>query len=699
MAPSVVIAGIAIVVVVLLVAHHRRLRQRLDPRMARWHLAPRLIMSVILLVLLLGPTLRLEQTAAVHGTVIALVDMSSSMDVVDDGKETRLARVRRLLLDLQRSLPSGVTLRVLGFDTRVHDDLPLLLTPVERPGDPAAVMRGLGAEPAVRGALATVVFTDGGDEPFTISAPPATPASFVGIGTDSTTWKNISIADVQAPATAEVRLATTITVDIANHSPAPTTPVQLEQWVKGTWQSLSQEMADIHAGRARVVFHRTHDTAGLRRYRVMIPAIPGEVALSDNQREFAIDVREQTLHVLFFTRELGADYKALRQELARDPGLTFTGLIRTSVSAAGERYLLQGDRLDGDTVLEGGLPTTVKDLARYGTIILGSFPASAWRAGEQTALVSWVEQGGTLILLGGEHSFAAGGYRETPLGALLPFSSDDGFVRGTFPVAVPATAGQSPVVAGVATLLVAGAAVDSRNRLGALSPLASVLLTATDSGRAVPLLVTQPHGQGTVVAVATNTLWRLARPGQASAFGTLWRQLVRQQMAGDRERQVRVAWNRERYRPGDSALITLTSLAPGLTLRATVRQGNQPAVPVALDDQGHAHVDFTERGEWRVQVFNGTEEIYAKTQVVSPGLGEGNRIEVDDATLRAAAVACGGTYAREGEAKVLFAHVAERLAGRQERHERGLLDGWWTVLMITALMIGELILRRQRNWL
>ena len=698
-APSVVIAGIAIVVIVLLVAHHRRLRQRLDPRLARWHLAPRLIMSVILLLMLLGPALRHEQTAAVHGTVIALVDTSSSMDVVDDGKDSRLARVRSLVPELQRALPSGVTLRVLGFDTRVHDELPATITTGEHPGDPAAVMRGLGAEPAVRGALATVVFTDGGDEPFTVSAPPATPASFVGMGTDPLTWKNISVADVQAPATAEVRLATTVTVDIANHSPAPTTPVQLEQWVNGAWQSLSQEMADIHAGRARVVFHRTHDTAGLRRYRVVVPAIPGEVALSDNQREFAIDVREQTLHVLFFTRELGADYKALRQELARDPGLTFTGLIRTSVNAAGERYLLQGDRLDGDTVLEGGLPTAVKDLARYGTIILGSFPASAWRAGEQQALVSWVDQGGTLILLGGEQSFAAGGYSGTPLGAVLPFSSDEGFVRGSFPVAVPATAGQSPVVAGVASLLTAGAAVDSRNRLGALSPVASVLLTATDGGRAVPLLVTQPHGQGTVVAVATNTLWRLARPGQESAFGTLWRQLVRQQMAGDRARQVRVAWDRERYRPGDSAVVTLTALAPGLTLRATVRQGNQPATPVALDEQGHAHVDFTERGEWRVQVFNGTEEIYAKTQIVSPGLGEGNRIEVDDATLRAAATACGGTYAREGEASVLFAQVADRLAGRQERHERGLLDGWWTVLIITALMVSELILRRQRNWL
>jgi len=701
-APSFAIAAVAIVVVWWLVAHYRRLRQRLDVRLAWWHMAPRLVISFILLTLLLGPTLRHEQTAAVRGSVVALVDTSSSMDVVDDGKDTRLARVRRLLPELQRVLPSGVTLRVLGFDTRVHDDLSVVQKDADRPGDPAAIMRGLGAEPAVRGALATVVFTDGGDEPFTISAPPATPVSVVGIGTDPTTWKNLSILDVQAPATAEVRLATTITVDLANNASVPTTPVHLEQWVDGHWQSQASETADVHAGRARVVFHRTHDTAGVRRYRVMIPAVPGEVALSDNQREFAIDVREQTLHVLFFTRELGADYKALRQELARDPGLTFTGLIRTSVNAAGEKYLLQGDRLDGDTVMEGGLPTAAKELARYGTIILGSFPASAWRAGEQQALVSWLDQGGTLIVLGGEQSFGSGGYAGTVLGSVLPFASDDGFVRGSFPIAVPAGAGQSAVIAGVSNLLPAGAAIDSRNRLGALSPVASVLLTAIDGGRAVPVLVTQPHGQGTVVVVATNTLWRLARPGQESAFGTLWRQLVRQQMAGDRERSVRVAWDRERYRPGDSAVVTITALAPGMTLRTSVRQGTQDPTPVSIDDHGHAHVDFTERGEWQLQVFNGTEAIYTKTQIVSPGLGEGNRIEVDDTTLRAAANACGGTYAREGhtgEVPALFAQLADKLAGRQERHERGLLDGWWTVVVITALMMGELILRRKRNWL
>ncbi len=704
-APAVVIAAITLLAVMSLVAHYRRLRQRLEPTMARWHVAPRLLITLLLVLLMLGPTLRHEQTAAVNGTVIALVDTSSSMDVVDDGKESRLARVRRLLPELQQALPSGVHVRLLGFDTRVHDQLSATLANGERPGDPAAVLRGLGAEPAVRGALATVVFTDGGDEPFTISAPPATPLSIIGIGTDPTTWRNLAILAVQAPATAEVHLATTITADVAIHLPAAhsqttSSPVQLEELVAGEWQARAQQIADLHAGRARVTFQQTHDTSGLRRYRVVVPPLAGEVAVSDNQREFAIDVREQTLHVLFFTREIGADYKALRQELARDPGLTFTGLLRTSVmGSAEERYLVQGDRLEGDTLLAGGLPTAVKDLARYGTIILGSFPASAWRAGEQQALVTWVANGGTLIWLGGENAFASGGYGSTPLGALLPWTSDEGLVRGSFPVAVPATAQQLPVVAGVAALLPAGAAVDSRNRLGALSPLARVLLTAVDGGRAVPLLVTQAHGQGTVVAVATNTLWRLARPGQKSAYGTLWRQLVRQQMAGDRERQVRVAWDRERYRPGDTALVTVTALTPGTTLRATLRHAHETATPLAIDEQGHMHLDLGERGEWTLQILNGSEELYAKTQVVAPGLGEGNHLEVDDVTLRAAAQSGGGTYGREADASSVFAQVSAHLSGRCERRERGLMDGWWTAMVITALMVGEWLLRRQRNWL
>lgn len=690
--PSLVIALAVVAVVVVLVLHHRRLRRRLPPREALLHLLPRAGVALLLLALLLGPTLRFDRTAGIRGTVVALVDTSSSMDVTDDGKQPRLTRATGLIDRLKKALPGSVEVRTLGFDTRVRDG-DLAVKPGARPGDPAAVLRGLGAEPAAKGALAVVALTDGGDEPFTVSAAPPSPLSIIGIGTDPGGWRNLAVTEVQAPATAEVRLETTITATIGNQTPATQVPVRLERRNGDAWEQVAEAVADVRAGRAQVVFRRTHDTAGLVRYRIAVSPVAEEVALSDNQREFVIDVRAQTLHVLFFSREVGADYKSLRQELARDPGLTFTGLLRTTVSkTTGERYLLQGDRLDGDTALEGGLPTEAKSLARYGVVILGAFPATAWRAGEQEALAAWVGTGGTLILLGGDEAFPAGA-----LSGLYPFSGNDGLARGSFPISVPPQAMHHPAMAGVT--LPPDATVDSRNRFGAPSPAATVLLAASDGGRSVPLVLSQPVGQGTVVAVGTNTLWRLARPGQDSAYGTFWRQLVRQQVAGDRERRVRIAWDRERYRPGDTAVATVTALEPGLTLAAALQQGDGKPVPVALDAQGHARLDLLERGDWTFALSDNGAELYRKVLPVAPGVGEGERLAVDDAVLRAAAEAGGGSYGREADADRVFQALAEKLAGHAERVERGLLDGWWTALLIAGLMACEWILRRRRNWL
>jgi len=63
-------------------------------------------------------------------------------------------------------------------------------------------------------------------------------------------------------------------------------------------------------------------------------------------------------------------------------------------------------------------------LDRYAGIVLDDVPAGAARAVTWQSLVAAVrEQGTGLLVLGGEHSFAAGGYRDSPLESLLPVQS------------------------------------------------------------------------------------------------------------------------------------------------------------------------------------------------------------------------------------------------------------------------------------
>jgi uncharacterized membrane protein len=66
-------------------------------------------------------------------------------------------------------------------------------------------------------------------------------------------------------------------------------------------------------------------------------------------------------------------------------------------------------------------------LDRYSGIVLDDVPASAARAATWQSLVAAVrEQGTGLLVLGGEHSFAAGGYRDSLLESLLPVQSRAG---------------------------------------------------------------------------------------------------------------------------------------------------------------------------------------------------------------------------------------------------------------------------------
>jgi uncharacterized membrane protein len=708
------------------------LRQRLTPQQAWWAWWPKAALGLLLVLALLDPALRHERREPVHGTLAVLVDTSSSMDVNDGGKESRLTRARRLVSAIRGRVPSGVTVQALGFDTRLRGPLPAAVPeaggPV-RPGDPGMVLQSAATDPTLTGCVAVVALTDGGDEPFAIATPPPVPLSIIGIGASDDEaakhWNNLAVAVVRAPAATEVHLGFTVEVELAaqavdrafaDHLDRVGVVLELAEGV--TWKEVARTEVGLANGRAQVSFTQQADQAGLRRYRVGVPVLPGEVSALDNRRDFTVDIREQSLHLLFFTRELGAEFKALRQELARDAGLTFTALFRTLAGrAGGDRYTLQGDRLEGDAALEQGFPTAPEALARYGCVVVGSFPAAQWRSEEMAALVAYVERGGAAIFLGGEQSFAGGGYGATPLAELMPFALPTGgaLARGAFAVAVPALAASHPAVAGVqAELSTSGGAVESLNLVGMTKPGATVLLETAVDGRARPVATIQPYGRGKVAAIATNTLWRLARPGVegGSAYGRFWRQLVRQAAeAGDQGHLVRVQWDHDRYRPGDIALATVAVTAVGgapTRLSATIAEPGADARPVALEaapgpgGDRRARLALGERGDYRFHLVvyqdDRVADTYDRTLVVAPNLGEGNRLTVDHAMLRAAAQAAGGAYAPEAQAEQVLSRLGSDLAGKPILGETSLVNGNpWFLAAVLALLVAEWIIRRRMN--
>ena len=699
----------------------RRVRRR-APLAARWLALPKWLALALLLLALFNPVSTLLKSEPAKGRVLALVDSSSSMDVVDDYHQSRAARAQEIVERWKKSLPASVTLDELAFDTTIH-----------KPGEAAAAgttLRGtdlgdcllaLSERGDVASYLGVVLLTDGGDEVIEDPALPKVPLSVVGIGTDPATWNDLAVTEAQAPATAEKDSSFEISADIqarTGHGSGfrqaiARSHVVLEHATNGGWEKVADEVVDLSNLKARARLAARSSQVGMQRYRVTVQPAIGELSTLNNSRVVSVDVEKKALHVLYFTVELGQEFKMLRNELARDPGLSFTALFRS----AGARYTLQGDRAPGDEALGSGFPSTKDALKPYDVIVIGSFPAGDRAPGQMQALFQYVEEGGTLIFLGGAESFGRGGYAGSSLEVLFPWrlsSQEPAPAQGSFAVHVPPMASGHAMLATVEeTVTRASARLDSVNRVGELKPNATALLTAELGDREVAVVAWQPYGKGKVMGIATDTLWKWALQPEPlrSAYGLFWRQAVRN-LTGKTEggQNLAVSWDKDFYRPGDQATgeIRVPGAGAGvLRLTASLsRNGQSTAIEVTPLPAGEQTFEvkprFRDRGDYdfRLVAYQGDRvlEAYEKAFPVGPRVEEGSRLELDEVFLKRLTALGGGAYYREEEAGEFAERVASLPAHKTAAGESALVEaGPWFALVFLAVLVLEWTLRRKVN--
>ena len=684
---------------------YRRLLRRFSAGKALALLTPKLLVMALLVLALFEPVRDLERREVRLGKLIAVTDVSSSMDVADDGRTTRRLRAGKILDRLKNELPANVALETLEFDTQLRKAGTPLPVGV-RGTDLGGGLMALAERNDIAGTLGVVLLTDGGDEPVRPALLPPVPLTVIGIGTNPTNWNDIAIAAVEAPATVEKDTQFEIAADVvASGTLNRQVTVKLERGGK----PLATQLVDLSHRRARVKFTVTCAETGPQAYRLLVEPVPGELSLLNNERRLVVDVQKKAVHVLFFTRELGMDFKMLRSEIGRDPGIAFTALFRT----LSERFTVQGDRLTGDEPLEAGFPTDLKTLQLFDCVILGSFAASDWSRDQLAVLTNYVAEGGAVVVLGGEKSFGLGGYAGTPVAALLPWqiaANEPELARGTFPVTIPGTGQGHPIVAGLDLPLT----LSSANSPGALKPGATALLSANLGGHTVPVVAVQPFGKGRVLGIASNTQWEWARKSDAlrNAYGLFWRQAVRN-LTGKTEgsRYLAVQWDQEHYRPGEQATVglRLTGLTGNQPVRlsATLSFNNQ-SQPIPVDPrQGRANefvaqCRFKERGEYgfRLVAYQGEAVLdsYEKAVPVAPPLAEGSRLELDEEALKKLAEKTGGAYFHESQADEIGKTLAARFLEKAITTETPLVTaGPYFALVVLALCVTEWWLRRKVN--
>jgi uncharacterized membrane protein len=453
---------------------------------------------------------------------------------------------------------------------------------------------------------------------------------------------------------------------------------------------------------------------GAQRYRIRLPQLPGELTYANNSRIVNVQVQQRALHVLYFTQELGVDYKYLRTELGADPGVAFTAMYRVLE----DQFTVQGDRT-GFQDLAQGFPTKDDVLKRYDCVILGSFAASQFTAAQTETLARYVENGGALILLGGESSFGRGGYAESKLAPLMPWTIGDDepdLATGSFPVTVSASGAAVDFTSGLREDMGAsgGASLDSLNQPGGLRPGAISLLDAAISGRTEPVVAWQRYGKGQVLGIATNTMWKWAAAGNETRalYGRFWRQAVRgvtKKLEGGS--MLGMHWDQEHYRPGEEAVVEVHVRAAdnaGATRLVCSIGGPGGDRDVHLSpvmgqaDLYTAKIPLPQRGDYtfRLSAYAGANlaESYERVLPVEPLLEEGASPELKEAYLREIASRANGVYAYEKDIEPVRAFLRQQIVSQQSSIAVPLVN-FWNIFPLLAILIlvGEWLLRRRLN--
>ena len=681
-------------------------------------LLPKLAIALLVVLALLDPDLRLSGWNSTPAKVLILRDISSSMDLRDDGSSPRSARVDGIISRLESAAPPSIHFEVLPFDTALHEAGYSPKTNAVRGTDLGATFFALGNQPNLADADGAILLTDGGDETVDLPDLPSVPLAIVGVGTPPDTWDDIGITSVTAPSSVEEKSQFDLEADLiargGTHDNLSALKVLLEEGHDKNWTQVQSQTIDLSSQHAAVIFHVQVNGAGTQRYRVSLPQLPGELTYANNTRAVSVQVQQRALHVLYFTQEIGVDYKYLRSELGADHGVLFTAMYRVLE----DQFTVQGDRT-GFQDLAQGFPTNDDVLKRYDCVILGSFSASQLSDAQQQTLVRYVNNGGALILLGGDSSFGLGGYADSKLAPLMPWqvrADESPLSTGAFPVSVADSAAAVGFTSGLDEELGAsgGAALDSLNQPGGLRPGAVALLNASSKDQTVPVVAWQRYGKGQVLGIATNTMWKWAAAGDPTRalYGRFWRQAVRgltKKLEGGS--LLGVSWNEEHYRPGEQATVEVqlrsSDDAGGIRLVGSLSGpgGDKDITLTPVVGQANvytAKIPLTQRGDYtfRLSAYSGANlaESYERALPVQPLVDEGASPELKEAYLRSIAAKARGIYTGESDLAPVDAFLREQVVAQQALVTVPLANYKNVIaLIIIALLVGEWLFRRRLN--
>lgn len=506
-----------------------------------------------LLVMLIQPQRRHDEVTVVRPQLAILIDKSESMtDPVDHGQPLRSARVAEWLktpaivrarkdFDLrlfafdqgltELNSQSSDTAPAIKYDGAVSNiaesskrlqehfrgqplaGILMLTDGLDTTGGPSSENRPKPdattpppTDAAPESAPKIPIFTFELEKPFKLRRPP----------------KKISLANVDYPPRIVTGWDTEIRVNVAGRGMSGQT-VNVELWREGVKASESPLAFNEDEQTRHVSFPISQAIAGTFHYELRIPD-----PAADKEAKaypFVIEAMEPGNRVMYLQNALGFDFKFLRKAIVTDRNLQLSAFVRW----AGGQLVSIADA--GAQNQKATLDFSPKALANNAVVILGDLPPDALTEANGKALRDFVDHGGGLVLLGGPNSLASPALAKSPLAPLLPVRTPADYREGSFPMEITATGLHHPVFGSLFTEVKDFPPLLTCNVASNVAPTAEVLMETEVGGRRCPVIAAMRFGQGRVIVVLSDTIWRwrLASKGWAaerSPYDTFWAQLM-----------------------------------------------------------------------------------------------------------------------------------------------------------------------------
>ena len=343
-------------------------------------------------------------------------------------------------------------------------------------------------------------------------------------------------------------------------------------------------------------------------YRISVRAVPmaDEVAIRNNSLDGFLTVRDKGMRVLMLTGSLGWEQRALRDSL---PALDFVDmqfrpLFTPPVQTRNRQWPVRD------------LAEDFTDETRYDVFILCNVDSRAlWNKREKSGpladLADAVRNGKGLLMIGGTHSFGAGGYAGTPLADVLPVEMKANETqpfeadilkelhinrpiqlvpsRDHFLTRISETESTKEAWRDLPPLVGANRLVPKK------SATVSVFLQSDDETRH-PMLISADVG-GRVLAFAGDSTWRWRMNGKRKEFDQFWRQLILYLAFWDskNDQNLTIDLTKRRFPPnarvrfGVNVRTATGDFVPGVEFKAILQQpdGTQEKIAIVPNGEGY----------------------------------------------------------------------------------------------------------------